>query len=183
MKNSINGGRNHLILLGLISLMIFLKVNHIIVLGNPLVNLRLNFVIYLILILLFINSFWLRRSWLKALSITLSGLFCFVGLIYIFFFTLDDIDSIKRNGKDPGVECIREISIDKTKIKAYRTNGGATTDFGIVVREEKELFLGVLLTNTLYSEYHRDTVILKSNDKTLLILDRELNVVKKKDYK
>lgn len=176
------GRRNHLVLLGLIVLVILIKFNHVIVFENPIVNLRLTFVIVFIFILLFINSFFLKRIWAKVLSAIIFGFFC-LGSLIIILFTLSDIDSLKRNGgKDLGFECISEISIDKTKIKAYRTNGGATTDFGIVVREEKKLCCGILLANTLYDEYHMDTVIFKIDNKTLIILDRKLNIVKKKDY-
>jgi hypothetical protein len=42
--------------------------------------------------------------------------------LIIIFFTLSDIGHLKRTGgKDLGFECIREINIDKTKIKDYRS--------------------------------------------------------------
>jgi hypothetical protein len=175
--------RNHLMLVGLLLLTIFIKFNHIIVFENPIVNLRLTFVIYFILILLFINSFLLEQIWAKIISAITFGFFCLFGFV-ILLFTLWDIDNTKDNhGKDFGFECIREINMNKIKIKAYRTNGGATTDFGIVVREERELFSGILFTNIIYNKYHMDTVMLKVENKTLVITDREFNIVKKKDYK
>lgn len=182
MRND-KGLRNHLILLGVLFLMVTIRFNHVIVFENPIVNLRLILAIYFIFILLLINSFLLKQIWAKVISAVSFGFFCLLGSVVVLF-TLSEIDNIKRNGgKDLGFQCINEINFDNTKIKAYRTNGGATTDFGIVVREEKNLFFGILFTNTIFEKYHMDSVILKVDNKTLIIYDRAHKIVKQKEYK
>ena len=40
-----------------------------------------------------------------------------------------------------------------SEIRFYRTNGGATTDFGVVIRQERSLFPGVLLVRRLDDFY------------------------------
>jgi hypothetical protein len=39
------------------------------------------------------------------------------------------------------------------QLAIYRTNGGATTDYGIVVRQEQRLVPGVLLVKQVFSKY------------------------------
>ena len=46
------------------------------------------------------------------------------------------------------------VAVNGTQVIAYRTDGGATTDFGIVVRQQRRLMPGLLIVRNLYSEYH-----------------------------
>ena len=45
------------------------------------------------------------------------------------------------------------MAVNGTQVVAYRTDGGATTDFGIVVRQQRRLMPGLLVVRDLYSEY------------------------------
>jgi hypothetical protein len=49
---------------------------------------------------------------------------------------------------------ISTVAVNGTQVVAYRTDGGATTDFGIVVRQQRRLMPGLLIVRNLYSEYH-----------------------------
>jgi len=55
-------------------------------------------------------------------------------------------------------ECINEIPYGGDKIRVYRYNGGATMDYGIIVRKENSIVPGLMLTNQYLNEYHQDTI-------------------------
>lgn len=40
----------------------------------------------------------------------------------------------------------------------YRTNGGATTDFGVAVQQEQRAFAGLKLVRHIFGDYHADDV-------------------------
>ncbi len=57
------------------------------------------------------------------------------------------------------LEPVRTLGLpDGGSMVAYRTNGGATTDFGVVVRQERQLLPGVRLVRTALEEDHADDV-------------------------
>jgi hypothetical protein len=61
---------------------------------------------------------------------------------------------IVRTGVDPSLEELwRELAGWGT-VAAYRTDGGATTDNGIVLRREATVLPGIVVVHTLYYEYH-----------------------------
>lgn len=102
----------------------------------------------------------------------ISGLFLVIGAIF-FFFVVSDIQTIiESDGNDYNFENIYEIGYEKSKIVVYRTDGGATVDFGIVVRKEKEILPGILYCHELFDQYHMDTVGIRLiNDHSLEISD------------
>lgn len=55
------------------------------------------------------------------------------------------------NKGDASFELIKEFEVPHSNVAVYRTNGGATTAFGIVVRQERSLGF-VHLSKVLYSE-------------------------------
>jgi hypothetical protein len=55
-------------------------------------------------------------------------------------------------GEDDDASLAKMEQIDP-QVAVYRTNGGATTDYGIVVRQEQCLLPGVLLVKQLFSKY------------------------------
>jgi hypothetical protein len=54
---------------------------------------------------------------------------------------------------DPSFEQLQVVRTDHGNVVAYRTNGGATTAFGMVVRQECVLLPGVRLVRELAREY------------------------------
>lgn len=104
---------------------------------------------------------------------------CPFSLLFICFI-IGDIDSILKNGGvDYGFECINEIKLSNESIKEYRTNGGATTGYGIVIRTEKKIFPGIIFVNTLFEKDEMDTAIININKDTLFINDEYNQFAKK----
>ena len=58
------------------------------------------------------------------------------------------------DGYDPGLTPTAAVQVGPTRVVAYETNGGATTDFGLQVRAERPLGPGIQLIHTIYTEYH-----------------------------
>jgi len=64
------------------------------------------------------------------------------------------LQDTRAAGVDTSFEPIAVLSLSGSHLAAYHTNGGATTDFGIVVRHEMRLLPGVLLVRNVFDEYH-----------------------------
>jgi hypothetical protein len=54
------------------------------------------------------------------------------------------------NDRDPALEKIGAVSVDRATVVAYRTNGGAMDSYGIDVRQEFTLIPGVIWVHRLY---------------------------------
>lgn len=59
------------------------------------------------------------------------------------------------NALDGSFERVDQVG---EQVAVYRTNGGATTAYGIVVRQEREVLPGVLLVKNLFSQYRLERV-------------------------
>ncbi|MGX9463620.1 hypothetical protein ACWXWU_20785 [Shewanella sp. A14] len=70
-----------------------------------------------------------------------------------FTFAKLDYRDIKTNGVDYSFEEINRLEVGNKNYVLYRTNGGATTSFGLVLRMEKEIALGINAVNVIYSKY------------------------------
>ena len=57
------------------------------------------------------------------------------------------------SGRNTAFEPIHLIRTSRGDVRAYRTNGGATTSFGIVVRQERVLFPGLKVVRDIYHAY------------------------------
>jgi len=57
------------------------------------------------------------------------------------------------HGTDPGFEYLHSTQLSRSRVAAYRTNGGATTSFGIVVRHEKPILPGVYRVEEIFHSY------------------------------
>jgi hypothetical protein len=58
-----------------------------------------------------------------------------------------------KNGRDLSFDRFAETHWKGSEVRFYRTNGGATTDFGVVIRQERRLILGVVLVRRLDDFY------------------------------
>jgi hypothetical protein len=63
------------------------------------------------------------------------------------------IGSLAGNLFEPGFERTHHIELGWTQVAAYQTNGGAMTSFGMIVRQERRLFTGVMLIRELANVY------------------------------
>ena len=98
-------------------------------------------------------SWWLR-PW-AARAIGLSGGVA-LGLAFLLpaGITVLDMASILKQGCSEAFLLTSEVQVLGTRVRAYQTNGGATTDFGLVVRQERDLVPGLLLVRNLFGQYH-----------------------------
>lgn len=53
------------------------------------------------------------------------------------------------------VTLIAKIHTGNFIYSGYRTDCGATTDFGLIIRQERKIFPGLLLVKEIYNEYRR----------------------------
>jgi hypothetical protein len=76
-------------------------------------------------------------------------------------------------GHDPGFDQFAETRWQKSVIRLYRTDGGATTDFGVVVRQERDLVPGILLVRTIDSYYPCDSVVVRNTSGGIVITEAD----------
>ena len=58
-----------------------------------------------------------------------------------------------------------------SKVALYLTNGGATTDFGVVIRQERAMLPGILLVRRIEDFYPCQSLEVKSTDEGIEISD------------
>lgn len=81
-----------------------------------------------------------------------------------------------------GFEQIKSLSLDNSDIVAYRTNGGATTSFGILVRQEKNIVPGIKLVKNVYSQDHKENVNMIKTGKNSFEIEGNPETVKRNVY-
>ncbi|GAB6180359.1 hypothetical protein JCM14036_16780 [Desulfotomaculum defluvii] len=77
---------------------------------------------------------------------------------------------------------IHHLNLKSSFITAYQTNGGATTACGIVVRQEKKIFPGILLVKQLYKEYPREDILIKRVSDNVIEFGEKRFVLKRNVY-
>ena len=122
---------------------------------------------------LVINGFFFRRMLVKIINVIILIIPCLIALPFAFLITFSSQDSFMP---------IHHLNLESFSVMAYRTNGGATTDFGVVVRQEKEIVPGVLLVKQLYSKNHRADILIKRLNDSVIEIDGERIVLKRNVY-
>jgi hypothetical protein len=69
----------------------------------------------------------------------------------------------RANGFDPSFEPIAVLPVSGSQVTAYRTNGGAMTRFGIVVRHERPILPGLLLVRNVFGAYPASEATLRAS--------------------
>jgi hypothetical protein len=77
-----------------------------------------------------------------------------------------------KGGHDLSFEQFSELPWKGTAIRLYRTNGGATTDYGVVVRQERRLLPGIMLVRTVDSFYHCESIDVETTPSGIRLADR-----------
>lgn len=113
----------------------------------------------------FIASLFLKRSLTKIV-----GFFYFLIQLSLFLCILFFGVLISGLAED---ELLTQINLSDSSIRAYRTNGGATTDFGVMIRQEMKLIPGVLLVKVLHSGYHEYNATIESTMDTSIYITIE----------
>ncbi len=70
---------------------------------------------------------------------------------------------------DRSFEKLHQIVTNSGVVAAYRTNGGATTSFGMVVRQECQVVPGLLVVHTLATEYPAADAIVRLDGTTVTV--------------
>src|SRR5260221_9586327 len=120
--------------------------------SNDLANQVAIIFILIIPLIVFLLSFFIPNKRVKIVLIV--TLLPVVGLCLIGQFFLWTAFTVSARGDYRPFDPISTVAVNGTQIIAYRTDGGATTDFGIVVRQQRRLMPGLLIVRNLYSEYH-----------------------------
>lgn len=95
----------------------------------------------------------LRSRWVQWPTVTLGLLL----LLPMGLFTLVcGFDAIFNSvhGGDAAFKQIAELQTPEAAYRVYRTDGGAMTDFGLVLRREHTVLPGVRLVSVLMAQYH-----------------------------
>lgn len=117
------------------------------------------FMLFLLFIpwILVVNGFLFKRLLLKILNLIFLIIPCLIALPFAFFIIVGIVTSSYQNAFMP----IHHLNLKSFSVTAYRTNGGATTAYGIVVQQEKKILPGVLLVKKLYKEYPGEDILIK----------------------
>ena len=76
----------------------------------------------------------------------------------------------EAHDRNDGFKPVSMVQFGASRVIAYETNGGATTDFGFVVRQERPIGLGLMLVRDLYEEYHaQGGVVERVNEHTVRV--------------
>ncbi|WP_257875625.1 hypothetical protein [Thermoanaerobacterium thermosaccharolyticum] len=106
--------------------------------------------IQIIPLMLLINDFRFKHISAKIInsifSLTLSLISIAVAIVILF--------NISTLNKNEAFMPVHKIMIDSSSVVVYRTNFGTTTDYGIVVRQEKEIIKDILLVKNLLRQDH-----------------------------
>lgn len=139
---------------------------------NQLSNLIFIVIIFLIPFLLTMYGFLLKNILVKIISIIVGSLISIIALIFILI-TLINIESTIEAGYNPAFEKIEIYETEKYEVNTYRTNGGATTSYGIVIRQEKKIVPGIILVRDIYKEYPRYDIEYEVDNNILIIESKE----------
>lgn len=119
-------------------------------------------------------GFTIKNLYKKILFIILYGIMVLVsGMFLIFTLILIAVSEDVRNVDAIGFSIIEYVQVGESRVIVYRTDGGATTSLGIIVRHEKEILPGILLVRNLYREYPRYEIEFEIKNGILLIDDIE----------
>jgi len=125
---------------------------------NPYLNYLFILILFILLPITMFSKAYVSKN--KLAWFLTSSVVLFFSSIIIFMISFD-LSDIKKYGIDPSFEVIQKVQHHNKFYRLYRTNGGATTDYGLLLREEKNLPLKLKLTKVLWKKYHEDNATLK----------------------
>jgi hypothetical protein len=76
-------------------------------------------------------------------------------------------------GADPSFVCLKSIKLNHSQVSVYRTDGGALSSFGVLIRQEMAIFPRVLLVKRLdffYPAYEAKINLLSKNKVEAVII-------------
>ncbi|MBO1520716.1 hypothetical protein [Oceanisphaera pacifica] len=121
------------------------------------VNTKYNYLFVMVLAIILPISAFFWSTLRDTKSVKVIGVIISVCLAIPCFLTFTfaklDYADITTKGVDYSFEEINRLKVGDESYVLYRTNGGATTSFGLVLRMEKEIALGINAVNVIYSKY------------------------------
>jgi hypothetical protein len=85
--------------------------------------------------------------------------------VLVFVFASSDYATIKKEGIGYSFEKIDSLNVNDIDYVLYRTNGGATTSYSLVLRSEQNIFPNINVVKVIYSKY-------KASESTLSLLSK-----------
>ena len=101
------------------------------------------------------SAFHIGRRWV-TIAVTVVLLPALAYTLFWGLFVCIDTAYVLLNGIDPSFEAISRVDMGSYEVALYRTNGGAMTSFGIAVRQEKSVLLGLRIVRQLEGFYPAD---------------------------
>ena len=154
----------------LVFLIIYLLFNGRIVPDGFWIRYFLELMLVILLVLLAINTLQIRIFPLKVLLLIVFAPIAFVGIPWMFYETYRLYEYNNHGNVDESFVLIATSKYKDYEINAYRTNSGAMTSFGVVVRSERKFIPGLLMTERLYDNYRCMYVDLNIKSDTLIII-------------
>ena len=130
------------------------------------------FLAAILMVLSVMNGFYLsgaRSKWIAVPGVLFHILFFFFLAAFLFFSSIFTLPSSTKPEDSP-FEVLYET---KKNIKIYRTNFGATTSYGIVVRQEKPLMPGLIRVKQFFIDHRMDNIKYAWRDDTLILSNHE----------
>jgi|SRR3989344_874636 len=118
------------------------------------------FLVFPIYLFVLILRAHFEKKILKIILAIIFGLITIGSLPFIFFAALDVYPTIQDSGNDPAFKKVNVLDMNTSRVVVYRSNGGATTDFAVIVRSEKWVLPGLYVKRDLINIYHVDDITL-----------------------
>jgi hypothetical protein len=77
-----------------------------------------------------------------------------------------------KNGRDLSFDQFMELQWRGSDVRLYRTDGGATTDYGVVIRQERKVFPGIMLIRPIDTFYHCYSLNATSTETGISVTDQ-----------
>ena len=110
-------------------------------------------VVFVSPIVLAILALSARPRWLGVL-VAVFGFGISPILVVGFFFSAFGFVFTALHGQDSSFLPTAEIWQGSVRVRAFQTDGGTTTDYGLWVRQERRIFPGLLIVRDLHNAYH-----------------------------
>jgi hypothetical protein len=131
-----------------------------IVFTSPLINVLMFLIALLLPGAASLIIIWRCRGVLRLVGATMAAVLGLPSVLLVPLTVLFGFDGV-RLYNDTSFQRLRDLPVGRYHAVLYRTNGGATTAYGIIVRQELPLFLGLRLVRNIYHTYRISDVELK----------------------
>jgi len=121
--------------------------------SSPFVNYVVMIVVLSLPMVILVLSFGVRRLALRVVIGLIAlpwALWCAISLLGAAI----SLGDIVRTGSDPSCEYLHSTQTGSSRVSVYRTNGGATTDYGVVFRHERTILPGLRVMREIDGFYH-----------------------------